>query len=39
MKKVTLLYPNGQRQEVLLGSVPRIGESIRLKSDRPATPA
>lgn len=28
---VVLLYPDGQRREVILAAVPRIGETIRLK--------
>jgi hypothetical protein len=27
---VLLLYPNGQRQDILLAGIPRIGEQIRL---------
>lgn len=30
MITVMLLYPNGQRQDVLLAGVPRTGEHIRL---------
>ena len=29
MIMVTLSYPNGQRQEVLLAGVPRVGEHVR----------
>ena len=32
MTEVTLSYPNGERQEVLLSDVPRKGDSIRLKN-------
>ena len=36
MNVVILLYPNGQRKEVILAGVPRVGETIRLKAnDRP----
>jgi hypothetical protein len=31
---VILLYPDGQRREVILAGVPRAGETIRLKDDR-----
>ena len=29
-----LLYPDGQRREVILAGVPRVGETIMLKDDR-----
>ncbi len=32
MITVTLSHPNGQRQEVLLAGVPRVGETIRLRN-------
>lgn len=32
MIQVVLTFPNGQRQEVLLAGVPRIGEGIRLRN-------
>jgi hypothetical protein len=31
---VILLYPDGQRKEVILAGVPRVGETVRLKGDR-----
>lgn len=39
MTTVTISFPNGNRQEVLLSGVPRVGESIRLRdrsSDSPS---
>jgi hypothetical protein len=27
---VLLLYPNGQRQDILLAGIPRVGEHVRL---------
>jgi hypothetical protein len=36
---VTISFPNGNRQEVLLSGVPRVGDSIRLRdrsSDSPS---
>lgn len=35
MIAVTLSHPNGQRQEVLLAGVPRVGDHIRLKNGLP----
>ena len=35
MTPVTVSYPNGQQQEVLLAGVPRVGESIRLANGAP----
>ncbi len=32
MTLVILLYPDGQRKEVILAGVPRVGETIRLRS-------
>lgn len=34
-----LLYPNGQRQDVLLYDVPRVGEFIRLNDGKPNSPS
>jgi hypothetical protein len=31
---VILLYPDGQRREVILAGVPRVGETIRLRNER-----
>ena len=31
---VILLYPDGQRREVILAGVPRAGDTIRLKDER-----
>ena len=39
MINVIISFPNGNRQEVLLAGVPRVGESIRLRdrsSDSPS---
>jgi hypothetical protein len=33
---VIVQYPNGQRKEVLLAGVPRVGEQIRLGNGAPA---
>jgi len=34
---VTILHPNGERQEVLLAGVPRVGEHVRLGNGIPST--
>lgn len=39
MINVTIAHKNGQREEVLLAGVPRVGESIRLKSCAPSGPS
>lgn len=39
MLTVTIAYPNGQREEVLLAGVPRVGESIRLQTTPADEPA
>jgi hypothetical protein len=36
---IILSYPNGQREEVLLTGVPRVGEHIRLATTDPADPS
>jgi hypothetical protein len=35
--QVLLLYPNGQRQEILLAGIPRVGERIRLDDSKPTS--
>jgi len=37
MTAVTISYPSGQQQEVLLAGVPRVGESIRLVNGTPGS--
>ena len=39
MITVTVSHRNGQRQDVLLAGVPRVGESVRLKSTDPSEPS
>lgn len=39
MITVIVSHPNGQRQEVLLAGVPRVGESIRLRSTEVTEPS
>ncbi len=34
MITVCIVHPNGNRQEVILSGVPRVGEGIRLKNGR-----
>jgi len=36
---VTIAFPNGNRQEVLLAGVPRVGESIRLRGRNAESPS
>jgi hypothetical protein len=36
---VTISFPNGNRQEVLLAGVPRVGESIRLRGRSADSPS
>jgi hypothetical protein len=35
---VLLLYPNGQRQDILLAGIPRVGERVRLANGVNAPP-
>lgn len=37
MITVTIVHPTGERQEVLLAGVPRVGEHVRLGNGIPAT--
>ncbi len=39
MITVIVSYPNGEREEVILAGVPRIGESVRLNSGDPSQAA
>ena len=39
MINVTIAFPNGNRQEVLLAGVPRVGESIRLRNRNAESPS
>lgn len=39
MISVVLSYENGQRQDVLLAGVPRVGEHIRLTGTQPNAPS
>ena len=39
MIRVVLTFPNGQRREVLLAGVPRIGDSIRLENGPGTSPS
>lgn len=39
MLTVTISHPNGEREEVLLSGVPRVGDSIRLRKADASTPA
>lgn len=38
VQEVVLIYPNGDRDQVLLADVPRVGESIRRHSAVPNEP-
>ena len=39
MINVIISFPNGNRQEVLLAGVPRVGESIRLRGKSADSPS
>lgn len=35
---IVLFYPNGQREEVVLSGVPRVGDHVRIRNGRGTTP-
>jgi hypothetical protein len=39
MINVIISYPSGEREEVILSGVPRVGESIRLRTTKPDSPS
>jgi hypothetical protein len=39
MIQIEIVYPNGQRQDVLLAGVPRVGEHIRLRNGPGQSPS